>query len=123
MQSYLDKNRGAVSARYSTVEDYIDRFDAGALIHELVNYAASHGTAPDPVGLETSRELLTTQIKALIAQQMWDVAGYYRVAHATFDDTFRRAHAAMSHWYSLPYSPGDAVTDDLLLILSQYLPQ
>ncbi len=120
VQGYLDKNRGAITARYRTVENYIDRFDADALIYQLVDYAASHGIEPDPLGLETSRELLTAQIKALVAQQLWDVAGYYRVAHATFDDTFRRAHAAMSRWYRLPYSPGDAVTDDLLLILSQY---
>jgi carboxyl-terminal processing protease len=119
VQTYIDTNRGQISASYPDIESYIASFDAAALLPALVDYAAERGTERDDEGLETSRLWLAVQIKALIAQRLWDTAGYYRVSHATLDETFRKAHNIMVRWYTVPYTSGEAVTDDLILRLSE----
>jgi carboxyl-terminal processing protease len=119
VQTYIDGHRAQISASYPDIESYIAGFDAAALLPTLVDYAAERGTERDDEGLETSRLWLAAQIKALIAQRLWDTAGYYRVSHATFDETFRRAHALMSRWLSIPQGDDAAVTDDLVRRLSQ----
>jgi carboxyl-terminal processing protease len=118
IQSHLDSNRALLTARYKTVDSYIAGFDATPLIAQLADYAAKNGIARDETGLATSRTWLASQIKALIAQQLWDTAAYYRVSHSTYDDTFIRALDMMTRWRtaSLPDSP---VTDQLLQQLSQ----
>jgi carboxyl-terminal processing protease len=119
VQSYLDSSRARISARYSDIESYLTGFDASELLPQLVEYAASRGVERDDAGLETSREWLAAQIKALVAQRLWDTEGYYRVSHATFDGTFRRAHAMMSRWRSASRAPEEPVSDDLVRILSE----
>lgn len=115
VQHHLDSRRAAFEKQFPNIEDYLNGFDADALVPELVEYAASHGkTEPDQVGIETSREGLAAQLKALIAQRLWNTYGYYRVSHATLDSEFRRAREIMSRWRSLPYVPGEAVTDELV---------
>ncbi len=110
VQSYLDGNRTQLAARYRDIESYLDGFDSYSLLPGLADYAAEREIERDEKGLETSGRWLSAQIKALIAQRLWDTAGYYRVSHATFDDTFRM----MLRWYTVPYAPGEAVTDELV---------
>jgi carboxyl-terminal processing protease len=114
VQTHIDTNRARLADRYPDIESYIARFDAGDLLPALVDYAASHGVERDDEGLETSRRWLSAQIKALIAQRLWDTAGYYRVSHASFDETFRRAHGMMLRWYGLSWDAGVPITEELV---------
>jgi hypothetical protein len=97
-QNHLDTYRVKISADYSGVEDYIARFDASTLLPDLVQYAVSHGIAPDEKGLETSRRWLASQLKALIAQRLWDTTSYFRVFNSESDDVFERAVGIMARW-------------------------
>jgi carboxyl-terminal processing protease len=119
VQSYLDGNRTRIAAQYGDIESYLAEFDSDALLPELADYAAERGIERDEKGLETSARWLSAQIKALVAQRLWDTAGYYRVSHATFDETFREAHAMMLRWLAVPQENGAIVTDDLVRKLSQ----
>jgi carboxyl-terminal processing protease len=119
VQTHIDANRTRLAARYPDIESYIEGFDADELLPALVDYAAAHGVEPDEKGLETSREWIAAQVKALIAQRLWDVAGYYRVSHATFDDVFRRAHAMMLDWYTLPWTNDAPISQELVSELSK----
>ncbi len=78
VQSYLDGNRTRLAASYGDIESYLAGFDAAALLPALADYAAERGIERDEKGLETSARWLSAQIKALIAQRLWDTAGYYR---------------------------------------------
>ncbi len=102
IQSYLDSNRTRLASEYPDVDTYIKKFDGGALIPQLVEYASARGTEPDPEGLETSREWLSAQLKALIAQRLWDTTAYYRVSHREYDDVFKKAYGMMQRWSALP---------------------
>ncbi len=118
VQSHMDDHRAEIASRFGDVQSFIELFDATTLLPALADYAATHGTPRDEEGLERSQAWITAQIKALIAQQLWETEGYYRVTHATVDDTFRRAHRAMLRWYEIPRQPSEAVTDQLVLQLS-----
>ncbi|MDR1671651.1 MAG: PDZ domain-containing protein [Alistipes sp.] len=119
VQSHLDSNRAKLTVNYRSVERYISDFDADTLIEPLVAYAALHGIERDEAGLATSRQWLASQLKALIAQQLWDTPGYYRVAHATFDRTFLKAHSMMTRWRALSTTPEAPVSDDIVANLSR----
>lgn len=119
VQSHLDDNRAAIIRRFRDVESYVDRFDAESLIPALADYAAAGGIERDEAGIEKSKLWITAQIKALIAQQLWETEGYYRVTHTTIDDTFRRAHEMMMRWYRTDYPSGEAVTVELVRQLSE----
>ncbi len=119
VQSHLDGNRAAIVGKHADIESYLADFDAGSLLPELSDYAAARGIERNEAGLETSRLWITAQIKALIAQQLWGTEGYYRVMHATVDETFRGAHAIMSRWYAEGYVPGDAITDGFVRRISK----
>jgi carboxyl-terminal processing protease len=119
VQSHLDDNRAALTARYRDVESYLAGFDPTPLLPSLADWAAERGVERDEAGLETSREWISTQIKALIAQQLWDTEGYYRVTHATIDETFQKALTMMQRWYSIDYEPTGAVNEELIKTLSR----
>lgn len=113
-QHYLDGNRKRLTARYPDVESYIAGFDADALLPLLADYAAEHGVERDEQGMETSHGWLSSQLKALIAQRLWDMTAYYRVSHTALDDTFDEALRMMNKWYAMPYKSGEFVSDQLV---------
>lgn len=98
IQYYLDGNRARLETEYPDLESYLDGFDGGILVPQLVDFAASRGTERDPEGLETSRAWLSAQMKALVAQRLWNTTAYYRVSHQAFDEVFREAYEMMRRW-------------------------
>jgi carboxyl-terminal processing protease len=117
-QHYLDGNREKLAAKYADVERYISDFDARELLPQLADYAAGHGVERDEEGLKTSREWLASQLKALIAQRLWDTTAYFRVSHRSFDETFECATEMMSRWRALPQTTGEFVSDELVRTLA-----
>jgi carboxyl-terminal processing protease len=118
VQSHIDANRTRLTHTYPGIDAYIAGFDASTLLSPLADDAAGHGIERDEDGLKTSAEWLSSQLKALIAQQLWDSEGYYRVAHSTFDATFRRAYGMMTRWRENTGDSGLLVTDSLVSDLS-----
>ena len=118
-QHFLDGERPRLTKDYPDVESYIAGFDAGALLSDLAGYAAAHGVERDEEGMTRSSGWIASQLKALVAQRLWGTTAFYRVSHATMDETFERARRMMSRWRELPYSPGDAVSDELIRELSE----
>jgi carboxyl-terminal processing protease len=119
VQNHMDGNRSRLSGAYPDIESYIADFDADTLVEPLAVFAASHGIERDAAGIATSRRWIAAQIKALIAQQLWDTEGYYRVYHATLDDTFLKAHSMMRRWRGVTWAPDAAVSDELVRSVSE----
>lgn len=119
VQTHIDTNRGRLAAMYPDIESYIAGFDADELLPSLADYAAGHGIERDEEGLSKSRLWLSGQLKALIAQRLWDVEGYYRVSHQTLDDVFKRAYSMMLDWYGISWSPDAPVSEKLLKNLAK----
>jgi len=75
---YTEDNRELLKKYTETgeMEKYLDK---QALIDQFVRYAAASGIIKDPSGLETSADIIHTQIKAYIARNILDNKGFYPI--------------------------------------------
>ena len=88
--NYLDDNRKFFK-KFKSFDDYNKSFFIDdKLLNNFVNFAERKGVKPDDEGLKTSSEIITTQLKALIARQLWKNEGFYSVIH-TMDVTLKKA--------------------------------
>ncbi len=88
--NYLDENR-KLFKKYQTFEDFNKSFIInGQVIQEFISYAEKNGVKANVEGIKTSSEIIRTQLKALIARQIWKNEGFYAVIH-TMDLTLKKA--------------------------------
>lgn len=92
----LDRNRTAYKEKYKDFDAYAKTFVVTPeMIDRLVALGTERGVAPDPAGLDRARALIQAQIKALIAQRLWDTTEYYRVINTESDPDFAAAVRAI----------------------------
>ncbi|MDE6499577.1 MAG: peptidase S41, partial [Rikenella sp.] len=90
----LDRNRAGYQERYPDFETFARDFSlTPELTERLVALARQRGVDEDPEGLKRSRRLIGAQVKALIAQRLWDTTAYYRIVNAENDPDFAAAVA------------------------------
>ena len=88
--NYLDENRKTFK-KYKTFEEYNSSFFINKVIlSEFVSYANDKGVKPNEKEINISSELIVTQLKALIARQVWKNEGFYAVIHK-MDPTLKKA--------------------------------
>ena len=88
--NYLDENRKTFK-KYKTFEEYNNSFFINKIIlSEFVSYANDKGVKPIEKEINISSELISTQLKALIARQVWKNEGFYAVIHK-MDPTLKKA--------------------------------
>ena len=76
---YVDNNRGTLN-KYKNFDDFNNGFRINESIYnDFVSYAEKNGVKPDAVGMKISDEIIRTQLKALIARQMWKNDGFYQI--------------------------------------------
>ncbi len=75
----LDQNRSSFE-KYGTFKDYNKSFQVSEdLYRKFVAYAMKGGIPKTDPGINASSEIIRTQIKALIARQIWKNDGFYPV--------------------------------------------
>lgn len=99
MNDWLDRTRDSLSRAYPTFE----RFDAGfevtpEQLAALTQLAAKRGVAFDEQGFETSREVVSIQLKALAAQRLFGTGGYFQVVNPRLSPAYRRAVEILEDW-------------------------
>ena len=88
--NYLDDNRKTFK-KYKTFDEYNKSFIVnGQILKEFISYAEKKGVKPNIEEIATSSEIICTQLKALIARQIWKNDGFYAVIH-TLDVTLKKA--------------------------------
>ncbi len=75
---YTDQNRSSLEA-YKNVTDLKIYLELQDLFNKFVKYAASNGVKPSQKDIEESEFLIHTEIKAYIARNMLDNAGFYPI--------------------------------------------
>ncbi|MDP3463429.1 MAG: S41 family peptidase [Bacteroidales bacterium] len=76
---YSDMQRQALN-KYKSFEDFDLNFKVSStMFQELVDYGKSKGVEPDKESLETSRFHISTLLKAYIARNVFDDAGFYPI--------------------------------------------
>ncbi len=88
--NYLDDNRKSFK-KYKTFDEYNKSFSVnGQILNEFISYAEKKGVKPNAEEIATSSEIICTQLKALIARQIWKNDGFYAVIHS-LDVTLKKA--------------------------------
>ena len=88
---YLDSNRKMIMEKYPELEIYKERFTIhDATYRDFIRYALKNGATRDEKGELYSSSLIRTQLKALIARQIWKNQGFYPVIH-DIDFTLKKA--------------------------------
>ena len=100
--NYVDANRAMLLAKYKDVYQFKNDFKITKdFLEEFIAYAEKKNIKRDNDGIKTSEKLITTQLKALIARDLWDTNAYYviindinvfmvKALQCLEDDTFKK---------------------------------
>lgn len=99
VNEWLDRERDRLEKLYPAFE----AFDAGftpsdELFGELAAFGERRSVARDDAGLAASRELMGTQIKALVAQRLFGTGAFYRVVNPRLSTAYNRAVSVLTDW-------------------------
>jgi carboxyl-terminal processing protease len=76
--SYVDENRAELVAQHKDVYAYKQQFTVTPeFINKFIAYAEKKSVKKDEAGFKTSEKLIRTQLKALIARDLWGINAYY----------------------------------------------
>jgi len=93
--SMMDKNRSNYKTKYPTFETFKKNFVIDDdFLNRFCEYATKEGVKKDDKGFELSKELISNQLKVLMARNMfdWNAAIQISVEH---DDTYNKAIEVM----------------------------
>jgi carboxyl-terminal processing protease len=77
---YVDKNRKELEANYQSMEQFKSKFSIGKpLLDEFYAFAKLKNVTPENEDFYNSLEMMKTQLKALIARNMWDENAYFYI--------------------------------------------
>ena len=80
---YVENNRKELLNKYKTFSDYNDKFEvSNSMIEELVAMGTEAKVELKKEQLKISEPLLKTQLKALIARDLWDMNEYFHVMNS-----------------------------------------
>lgn len=81
---YMDKHRKAMKAKYRDAQSFLNNFDVDSdMIDELVALAVEKDIEPNPEELALSLPIIKTQIKGLIARDLFDMETSFKVYNPT----------------------------------------
>ena len=70
-------------------------------LQQLVERAKTKGVEYDEAGYEQSRELMRTQLSAMIAQRLFTSSEFYRYINPRLNDIYRKAVEIVEDWSAL----------------------
>ena len=88
---YLDRNREKLQSDYPTFERFEKEFCfPDEQMQRLVELATAKGVEYDAEGFGLSRELMRTQLTAMVAQRLFSTSEYYRYINPRVNDSYKR---------------------------------
>ena len=95
---YVDEHRKQLHKQYATFADFRQRFEVPqTLIDHIVAEGEKQNIKPkDDAELQATLPYLRTQLKALIARDLWDMDEYYAIMNE-LNDSVRRALELMNN--------------------------
>ena len=84
---YVDGNRKSLSKHYASSDDFIKSFVVNDdLMKKFFNFAENAGVPYDADGYQKSKNIIDTQIKALIGRDLFDIGTYFEVVNSLSDE-------------------------------------
>ena len=88
---YLDRNREKLQNDYPTFERFEKEYSfPDEQMQRLVELAEAKGVKYDADGYELSRELMRTQLTAMVAQRLFSTSEYYRYINPRVNESYKR---------------------------------
>ena len=89
---YSEKNRNEILSQYRREQNFVDEYQVSdSLMLQLVNLATQEGVEFKADEYELSKELMSLQMKALIARDLYEQSSYYKVINTSANEALKRA--------------------------------
>jgi len=89
--TFVDKSRSRLMAKYPDILKFKNEFETDSLfMKDFFAFAEKREVKKDEDGYTRSRQLLHTQLKALIARDLWNTDAYFQVINE-INDSFNKA--------------------------------
>lgn len=76
--TYVDENRAMLKSEYKDVFEFKKKFSiSDDFFNRFIAYAEKKSVKKDETGIKTSEKLIRTQLKALLARDLWNTNAYY----------------------------------------------
>lgn len=97
--SYMDRERGRLERAYPDFAAFDAGFGVGEeMLTGLTALGAERGVEFDEAGFAASEPLMRVQLKALVAQRLFDTGAFYRVMNLAQNGAYRRAVEILGGW-------------------------
>jgi carboxyl-terminal processing protease len=74
----VDENRAMLKSEYKDVFEFKNKFSiSDDFFNRFITYAEKKSVKKDETGIKTSEKLIRTQLKALLARDLWNTNAYY----------------------------------------------
>lgn len=99
INTYLEKERKALSAAYPTFEAFASGFDVSPrMLTELMELGTERGIEAEDRNALESLPNLKASLKGLIARKLWDTNEYFIIMNGSGDKEFGKALEVMDNW-------------------------
>ena len=89
---YSENNKKDILLQYKRENDFIEAYQVSdSLMLQLTNLATSEGVEYNAEEYEKSKELMSLQMKALIARDLYEQSSYYKVINTGANEALKRA--------------------------------
>jgi carboxyl-terminal processing protease len=93
--NYIEDNRKQMKLSYPAVDNFIAGFEVNdEMLRKLTQLAETEKIKPDSIQLLKAKPLLLSQIKALMARDLFDMAAYFKVINRD-NETFKKGVAIL----------------------------
>ncbi|MCD8029449.1 MAG: S41 family peptidase [Bacteroides sp.] len=97
---YIDRNRNQLLSTYKKFDTFDEKFEVDEqLLARMRELADEEGIEFNEEQYQTSLPLIKTQLKALIARDLWDITEYFRVINTTNQSVIRALEIIRSPEY------------------------
>jgi len=92
--TYTDNNRNSLLSKYHDIDAYRKNFSPASFMNDFFAFAEKQGVPKDEEGMKVSGNFLQTQLKALIARNLWNIDAYFEVMNE-INNTFQKGIAVI----------------------------
>ncbi|MCD7794795.1 MAG: S41 family peptidase [Alistipes sp.] len=97
--SYMDRERNRLERAYPDFAAFDAGFGVGEeMLAGLTALGRERGVELDEAGFAASEPLMRVQLKALVAQRLFDTGAFYRVMNPVQNSAYQRATAILENW-------------------------
>lgn len=80
--TYTNDNRTKLLKQYTSVNNFKERYDAEKeLLNDFIAFADKNDIEKNEEEINTSKKLILTRLKALVARNLWDTSAYFEIAN------------------------------------------